>query len=140
MTKESLLEVEWAWPWSPCCLWHCPGTGPGSSHDTSCGQHSYKLHHHNNKELVLFFITFLIISWHPGKIIYYLAFTLDLKWRNTKKKCENQKNGFSTLLYRYCLTIWYFILCLINWNIFFSVAKRTYLYIDSPVCWAPWQK
>lgn len=61
--KESLLEVEWAWPWSPCCLWHCPGTGPGSSHDTSCGQHSYKLHHHNNKELVLFFITFLIISY-----------------------------------------------------------------------------
>ena len=39
------------WPLFPCYLWHCLDTVPESFHDTSYGQHSYKLQIHIKQQM-----------------------------------------------------------------------------------------
>ena len=49
--RERERERERDWPLFPCYLWHCLDTVPESFHDTSYGQHSYKLQIHIKQQM-----------------------------------------------------------------------------------------
>lgn len=98
--------------------------------------------HWHNKELLIFSKFVNNIIWH-------------YKWKNICYRLKMKEHTAKTLsVFHYIQMNAFFYFAgqnLLNNMIFYPlldklqhfyvfVAIKTYLYIDSPVCWAPWQK